>query len=252
MPTVVSTRGLRAQYGRHPVLQDLDLDVPAGVTALLGPNGAGKTTLLHALCGLHRPSAGSVSVLGTDPSRRAGRRALAASVGFLPQHLGYYPRFRLREFVAYAAWLKQVPKADMADRVREVLEQVDLLDRQDLRMRALSGGMLRRAGVAAALVHRPRLLLLDEPSVGLDPAQRVELRSLIRELRTTTSVLLSTHLLDDVSAACENVIVLSEGMVLFSGSAAELAAKGAGPQHSVEQGYLTLMSCSPRTDAAAP
>lgn len=246
MSAVVTARALRAQYGARVVLREIDLDVSEGVTALLGPNGAGKTTLLHTFCGLRSPSSGSVSVLGTDPTRRNGRRTLAGQVGFLPQHFGFYPRFRLREFIAYAGWLKEVPRPDLAERVQHALACVDLLGRQDERMRNLSGGMLRRAGIAAAIVHQPRLLLLDEPSVGLDPAQRVELRMLIQNLGATTSVLLSTHLLDDVAAACDTVLVLNEGQLMFTGSAAQLAACAGGDEPEVEQGYLALMSSMQR------
>ncbi len=240
MAAVVTTRELTARYGKRVVLRGIDVDVPAGVSGLLGPNGAGKTTWLHTLCGLRPPASGSVSVLDTDPSQRVGRRELAAGVGFLPQHLGFYPRFRVAEFIAYAAWLKRVRKVDLDMRVQEALARVDLVQRSDERMGALSGGMLRRAGIAAAIVHRPRLLLLDEPSVGQDPAQRIELLKLLRELGEDTSVLLSTHLLDDVSAVCETVVVLHDGEVLFTGSTHDLAARG-GSDPTIAGGYLAVM-----------
>ncbi len=247
MSNVVHARGLVGRYGKQVVLPGLDLDIPSGVTGLLGPNGAGKTTLLSLICGLRQPSAGSLSIMGVDTTSRAARRRIAQKVGFLPQAFGYLPSYTARDFITYAAWLKRVPSPSRSRLVDSALAEVDLLDRAGSTMRTLSGGMLRRVGIAAALVHRPALLILDEPAAGLDPQQRVELRRLLPKLTATTSVILSTHLIEDLRTGTDTVVVLDKGQVLFVGSNDELASRGAvagrsdGDASPLEEGYLEVL-----------
>ena len=241
---VISAAGLAQRYGKRWVFRDLDFTVPPGVTALLGPNGAGKTTLLHSIVGLKPPVAGDVRVMDVDVLRRGGLRAVAAQLGFLPQHVGYYPGYTLREFVTYSAWLKRVPRADLDNYVDVALARVDLTDRASSKMSSLSGGMLRRAGIAQAIAHRPDLLILDEPASGLDPEQRIELRRLLRDLVSTTTVLVSTHLVDDVRHIADHVIVLHDGRVVFAGSVGRLEAEGApeaAGDSALERGYVTAL-----------
>jgi len=250
---VVSARGLSGGYRRRLVFTSVDLDFRAGLTALLGPNGAGKTTLLHMICALRPPSGGSLSVLGVDMTRRTARRELAEQIGFLPQDFGYPPGFTTREFLTYAAWLKRVPSALTPRLVDEALAAVQLQDCARSRLKALSGGQRRRVGIAAALVHRPALLVLDEPTAGLDPQQRVDLRDLLLRLSESTSILLSTHLLDDVRSTCDDIVVLDNGEVRFTGSPDQLEQKALGglagratatvgksadTSTAMEQGYL--------------
>lgn len=239
MTSVVSAHALQVCYGRSAVIDGLDLEVGPGATALLGPNGAGKTTLLHALSGLRRPSAGSLQVLDVDMTQRPGARSAATRMGFLPQHVGVAGNFTTREFIHYAAWLKKVPKERTPQLIDAALEQVDLRSSANTKLRKLSGGMMRRAAIAAALVHEPEFIMLDEPTVGLDPHQRAELHSLLRRLSERTSLLLSTHLLEDVRAICNNVIILNCGKIEFHGSLAELEAAGS---NSLEAGYQLLVS----------
>lgn len=256
MGQVVSARGLSGGYRRRSVFSSVDLDLGTGLSALLGPNGAGKTTLLHMICGLHSPSGGSLSVLGIDMTRRTARRELAANLGFLPQDFGYPPAFTTAEFVAYAAWLKGVRSEKAPRLVDDALGAVQLEDRAGTPLKALSGGMRRRAGIAAALVHRPALLVLDEPSAGLDPQQRVDLRDLLGRLARTSSVLVSTHLLEDVRSTCTTVVVLDEGVIRFTGSPSQLeqvasaglndaghSGSGIGleTRTAIERGYLTAL-----------
>lgn len=242
---IVVGRQLTQRYGRRYVFRSLDLTIPAGVTALLGPNGAGKTTLLSMITGLRRPASGSLTVLGRDVGKGSDRRALAIQLGFLPQSVGYYPGYRLREFVSYAAWLKRVPQDELRSRVTDALAAVDLIDRENCRMRSLSGGLLRRAGIAQAIVHRPELLVLDEPSAGLDPQQRIELRRLIQRLAKHSTVLLSTHLVDDIRTVADRVLLLDEGAVVFSGSPAALeteASPDIDGDTPLERGYATILA----------
>ena len=231
--------------GRNAV-NGLSLRLGRGVHGLLGPNGAGKTTLIRTLATVRSPTAGTLSLLGTpaDGKLRTVRRRL----GYLPQHFGYYKRFKVREFVEYLAWLKEVPPARIPGAVRTALERVGLTDRAEDRMKSLSGGMVRRAGIAQAIVNDPEVLLLDEPTVGLDPAQRLRSRELVAELGQQACVLISTHLVEDVAAACTDVVLVSEGSLVFQGTPADLTAAGTGTHVGdtpIERGYSALISANP-------
>ncbi|MFF0549988.1 ABC transporter ATP-binding protein [Streptomyces sp. NPDC004311] len=241
----IQARGLKVTVGRNRTAVDgLDLTLGTGVHGLLGPNGAGKTTLIRALATVLRPAAGSLELLGESVAGPGGHRALRRRIGYLPQEFGYYKRFTVREFVEYMAWLKEVPEADIPGAVQRAVERVGLADRADHRMKTLSGGMVRRVGIAQAIVNDPAVLLLDEPTVGLDPAQRLRLRQLLQELGMDTCVVVSTHLVEDVAAACTDVVLFAEGRLVFQGTPAQLAAAG-GPEHvgdsPLERGYSALL-----------
>lgn len=169
-------------------------------------------------------------------------------VGYLPQDFGYYRRFTVREFVEYMAWLKEVPRAEVPGAVQRAVERVGLADRADDRLKTLSGGMVRRAGIAQAIVNDPRLVLLDEPTVGLDPAQRLRFRELLQEMGTESCVVVSTHLVEDVAAACTDVILMNSGKLVFQGTPDKLAAAGQGGaagDSPIERGYTALLSGVP-------
>ncbi|GGY04255.1 ABC transporter ATP-binding protein [Streptomyces djakartensis] len=241
----IRATGLKVRAGRTRLAVDgLDLSLGTGVTGLLGPNGAGKTTLIRALATVLRPAGGSLELLGRSVTDRGEHRALRRRIGYLPQEFGYYKRFTVREFVEYMAWLKEVPKADVPAAVQRAVERVGLADRADERLKTLSGGMVRRVGIAQAIVNDPAILLLDEPTVGLDPAQRLRLRQLLQELGTDTCVVVSTHLVEDVAAACTDVVLFDEGRLVFQGTPGDLAAAG-GPEHvgdsPLERGYSALL-----------
>jgi ABC-type multidrug transport system ATPase subunit len=221
----------------------LDLSMGTGVHGLLGPNGAGKTTLMRAMATVLRPADGELTLLGHRVRGRFDLRELRRALGYLPQDFGFYRRFTVREFVEYMAWLKEVPSAEVPGAVQRAVDRVRLTDRADSRMKTLSGGMLRRAGIAQAIVNDPQLVLLDEPTAGLDPEQRLEFRSLLRDLSTDTCVVVATHLVEDVVAACTDVVLLNEGMLVFQGTPAELAARGGEGtgDSAAERGYSALM-----------
>ena len=212
-------------YGRRRVLDDLSLDVGDGLTFLVGENGAGKTTLMRLLLGLERPARGQVRVGGQSVSSRRRGRA-QRGVGYLPQEFDVPGHMTVRDFVAYVAWLRFVPREAIGPATARALEDVGLLDRADDRMGELSGGMVRRAGIAQALVHEPRVLLLDEPTVGLDPSRRVEMRALLRSLSERVAVLCSTHLLEDVSLTDGRMLVLADGHLAYDGPSSALSAPG--------------------------
>jgi ABC-2 type transport system ATP-binding protein len=239
-PFEVQATGLRVRAGRRMAVDGVDLSLTTGVHGLLGPNGAGKTTLIRALATVLRPADGELALLGGADLRAVRRR-----LGYLPQEFGYYRRFTVREFVEYMAWLKEMPKADVPGAVQRAIERVGLTDRADSKLKTLSGGMVRRAGIAQAIVNDPAILLLDEPTAGLDPAQRMDFRRLLREFADDTCVVVSTHLVEDVAAACTDVVLLDAGKVVFAGASAELAAAGTDddPGDSpMERGYSALLA----------
>ncbi|WP_372338998.1 ABC transporter ATP-binding protein [Actinoplanes sp. RD1] len=240
----VHAEGLRVRAGRHLAVDGLDLALGTGVHGLLGPNGAGKTTLMRALATVLRPAGGRLTLLGREVGGRGDLREVRRGLGYLPQQFGFYPRFTVREFVEYMAWLKEMPKAAVPGAVQRAIDRVGLTAKADARMKTLSGGMLRRAGIAQAVVNDPAVLLLDEPTVGLDPEQRLDFRELLRDLGTDSCVLVSTHLVEDVVAACSEVVLLNEGKLVHQGTPASLVEAG-GDGHAgdspAERGYSAIL-----------
>jgi ABC-2 type transport system ATP-binding protein len=237
MTTTVSAAGLSLRYGSTHALDDVSLRLTQGVTGLLGPNGAGKTTLLRVLATAVPADRGSFSVLGHDPGTSAGRQEVRRVLGYLPQAPGFHPDFTAFEFVDYVAILKELTDRGARHReVRRVLDEVDLSDVRGKRIKKLSGGMRQRVALAAALVGEPGFLVLDEPTVGLDPEQRMRFRELIAGAGEGRTVLLSTHQTEDVAMLCNRVLVMAGGSVRFEGTPAELTARAAGRVwHSTER-----------------
>jgi ABC-2 type transport system ATP-binding protein len=235
------------RFGRTTAVAGVSLQAGPGVFGLLGPNGAGKTTLLRTMATVIQPTAGTVRLLGRDPGVYVQRREIRRRLGYLPQALGYYPGFTVAEFVEYFALLKEVPAAAVPGAVATAIERVGLGDRARSRLRTLSGGMLRRAGIAQAIVNEPELLLLDEPTAGLDPEQRVEFRGLLREIGQRATVVVSTHLVEDVGTACTRVALMNEGRVVFHGTTAELTARGedhGAGDAPLERGYSAVLAAA--------
>lgn len=244
---VLEARALTVRARKNVILDSVDVSYPIGVSGLLGPNGAGKTTLLRIFATVRRPTGGGAHVAGVDVHDTSALSDLRRIIGYLPQHLRFPPNFTARDFVSYVGWLKKVPPKELASRTAEVLEQVEMAHFADTLMRRLSGGMVRRVGIAQAIVNHPRVLLLDEPTTGLDPEQRVKFRQLVRELGAESTVLLSTHLVEDVAVTCAQLAVLTKGVITFYGSPAQLASLatgGATGDSDLERGYLTATAGS--------
>jgi len=254
-PWAVDAEGLRVRAGRHLAVDGLDLTLGLGVHGLLGPNGAGKTTLMRALATVVKPAGGRLTLLGEPAGGRADLRRVRRGIGYLPQQFGFYPRFTVREFVEYMAWLKEMPKAAVPGATQRAIDRVGLTAKADARMKTLSGGMLRRAGIAQAIVNDPALLLLDEPTVGLDPEQRLDFRELLRDVGVDSCVLVSTHLVEDVVAACTDVVLINEGRLVHHGTPDDLAAQGGAGDAGdspAERGYSALLRRHRAAGAATP
>jgi ABC-2 type transport system ATP-binding protein len=236
---------LTRKFGRNTAVAGVTLEAGPGVFGLLGPNGAGKTSLLRMLATILPPSSGSLRLLDKDPSRPTARREIRRRLGYLPQNLGYYPSFTVVEFVEYFALLKEVPPVRVPKAVAVAVERTDLGPKARAKLRTLSGGMLRRVGIAQAIVNDPELLLLDEPTAGLDPEQRVHFRALLRDLGQHATVVVSTHLVEDVGAACTEVALMDAGKIVFHGTPGELTARGT--EHGtgdapLERGYTAVLA----------
>jgi ABC-2 type transport system ATP-binding protein len=243
----VEITGLTRRFGRVVAVAGVDLRTDAGVFGLLGPNGAGKTSLLRMMATAVPPSAGDLRLLGRDPASERQRREIRRRLGYLPQHPGYYPGFTVSEFVEYFALLKEMPPARIPAAVAKAIERVELGARARARLRTLSGGMLRRACIAQAIVNEPELLLLDEPTAGLDPEQRVAFRALLRDLGRNATVVVSTHLVEDVGAACARVALMDQGKIVFHGTPAELASRGDEQgvgDAPLERGYSAVLAAA--------
>ena len=210
------------RYGRRTCVSGVSFVLHAGVTGLLGVNGAGKTTLMGVLSTLRRPSSGEIRILGDDVCTRAGRSNARRNLGYLPQSFEMMGFSSVMSNVEYAAWAHGVAEKDVHEVSVAALRAVDLLDLSACRARTLSGGQRQRLGIACVTAHRPALLLLDEPTVGVDPLQRTTLRDMIAVLGRRSTVLLSSHLVEDVAKLADHVMIMSEGGLLYDGLADDL------------------------------
>jgi len=227
--TTIELMDVSKAYGAVTALDGVTLQIGRGITGFLGPNGAGKTTLIRIAATVLAPDGGRLRLLGFDPTGTDDRVAIRRRLGYMPQEPGFYRSFTVFEFVDYIGILKDITDRDRRhDEVRQVLAMVDLTAMARNKVKALSGGMRRRLALAQALLGSPELLLLDEPTAGLDPQQRLRFREVISQLPNRPTILLSTHQTEDVVALCERVIVLARGQVHFDGSPEALAHTAAG------------------------
>ncbi|MCZ1006693.1 ABC transporter ATP-binding protein [Streptomyces lydicus] len=238
--------GCSFRYGRKvPVLHRLDLSIDHRATVLLGPNGAGKSTLLGIAASWISPTGGTVTWKGMDPGQRPARAAYRKAVGWLPQHVTPMPGLTVRENVAYIGWLKGMSRADAWDRSREALGRVKLGSLADRKSHQLSGGQLRRMGIAGTLVHDSEVVLLDEPTAGLDPSQRHIFRELVTSLLADIQVVVSTHQTEDLDTMYDHVVILDRGRTRFEGDPdtfLALAAPGTPEGRRAEGAYTQLIA----------
>jgi ABC-2 type transport system ATP-binding protein len=229
----IEIQGLKKDYksGTKAIhaLSGVDLEIGEGMFGLLGPNGAGKTTLMRILAGIVHPSEGRVSIYGLGLASERERIAVKAMLGYLPQELGIYPDLSARQFVDYMAILKGLDDPDYRKkRVDEVLQMVGLTAEMDRKLKGFSGGMKRRVGIAQALVNDPKVLIVDEPTAGLDPEERIRFRNLLVGLAVERVVILSTHIVEDIGQTSRDMAVLAAGRVIYTGSPVELTEAAQG------------------------
>ena len=205
---------LTKQFQNKIAVDRVSLRLHNGVFGLLGTNGAGKTTLMRMLCGILQPTGGTIAFDGMDV-REEGYRAV---LGYLPQDFGYYPEFTAMDFLLYMAALKGLPKKSAKRRANELLELVGLQDMGRKKIKTFSGGMKQRLGIAQALLNNPKLLILDEPTAGLDPKERVRFRNLIQQLGKDSIVLLSTHIVSDIEHIADEVLMMKDGTLIYNGT----------------------------------
>ena len=237
---MIEVSHLTKQYGNHLAVDDVSFTVADGqICGLLGPNGAGKSTIMNILTGYLSATSGQVTVAGHPLPEEAD--AAKACVGYLPEQPPLYPEMTVQEYLTFAAELKGVKKAERKEQVCRAARRTGLEAVLPRLIRSLSKGYKQRVGIAQALLGSPRLIILDEPTVGLDPAQVIEIRKLIRELGRAHRVILSSHILSEVQAVCQQILILSKGHLAAAGSLEELTADG----KSLEEVFLELTDGEP-------
>ncbi|MBA3370869.1 MAG: ABC transporter ATP-binding protein [Thermoleophilaceae bacterium] len=243
MPSpAITLRGVHKRFGEITAVAGLDLDVPAGTClGLLGPNGAGKSTLIHCTTGLAQPTSGEIRIFGHDALGDYRQARLA--VGLSPQELDLDWFLTVRESLDYHAGYFGIPKKERRERAKELLDAFSLTEKADDRTRTLSGGMKRRLVLARALMHRPKLLILDEPTAGVDVELRLELWHYVKQINEEgTTILLTTHYLEEADQLCDRIAFINQGEIVASGTSADLAAKFGSS--SLEDAYLALVGRS--------
>lgn len=242
---ILQMRHVVVSRGKRRIYSDFSLNLERGVTALLGPNGAGKSTLIAALLRPDRLRQGSVLLDGTAVTGGASLTRYHSRLGHMPQDWSFFSGYTAQQSVEYVAWLKGLSGSAISSAARDALERVRLAEHRTVPVRKMSGGMRQRVGLAESLVNDPSVLLLDEPTVGLDPAQRAAFRDVLASEKQGRAVLLSTHLTDDVEAVADRVVVVADGGIHFDGTPrelAQLAGADSVDSRSLEAGYLAAVS----------
>lgn len=224
-------------YGKKQALYDINLTIGKGMFGLLGRNGAGKTTLMKTLATLHKKKNGEITICGIPVEDEKEIRAIT---GYLPQDFSMYPNMHTDEALDYLAALSDIPSADRKQRVTQLLKRVNLTEHRHKKIKELSGGMKRRLGIAQALIHNPKVLIVDEPTAGLDPEERIRFRNLLCEVAEERIVILSTHIVADIEASCEQLAIMDSGKILWNGTVQQLLdnAKGHVYTANVEKRFM--------------
>ena len=234
MKTEIIIDNLSKNYGEKRALNGVSLHIETGMFGLLGRNGAGKTTLMRIVATVLNKSNGNVTVCGFDISNATEIRKL---VGYLPQEFSMYSNMTVYEAMDYLGLLSELPKKTRQEKIPALLKRVNLDDCHRVRVKALSGGMKRRLGIAQAILHDPQILIVDEPTAGLDPEERVRFRELLCEIAEKRIVILSTHIVEDIEKTCEKIAVLDKGEIVFNG----LLSAFIGTEASLEDAYIKQM-----------
>lgn len=230
MKNTIEIKGVDKFYGRKQALHHIDLTIGQGMFGLLGRNGAGKTTLMKMLASLHQKQDGSITVCGVPISHA---REIRSMTGYLPQDFSMYPMMTVEESLDYLGILSGMDSSQRRKRIDVLLRRVNLTDHRRKKVKALSGGMKRRLGIAQALLHDPKVLIVDEPTAGLDPEERIRFRNLLCEVAEERIVILSTHIVGDIEATCEHIAIMNDGMILWQGTVSELLRSAANKVFTV-------------------
>lgn len=224
-------------YGNKQALKEINMKIPQGMFGLLGRNGAGKTTLMKILATLHKATSGKVTICGVDVDKCYTIRSMT---GYLPQDFSMYPNMGVYEAMDYLSVLAGLTKEERRKGIPELLEKVNLQNNYKTKVKAMSGGMRRRLGIAQALINNPKVLIVDEPTAGLDPEERVRFRNLLCEIAENRIVILSTHIVGDVEATCENIAILDEGSLKYAGTVTQLLTKASGKIYTAQVSKIEL------------
>lgn len=216
----IELNGICKKYGKQEVLKSISIEFEEGVYGLLGKNGAGKTTIIGILLGIIKANSGEVWIDGEDITLHS--KDFLNKIGYLPQYPQFYKEMQVRSFLLYMAALKGIPKHETEKKVDSLMQEVNLLDAKNKRIGALSGGMRQRLGIAQAMINDPKLLILDEPTAGLDPQERIRFRNLISKFAKNRTVILVTHIVSDVEYIANQVIVMDEGKIVCKGKIEDL------------------------------
>lgn len=242
--------GLNKIYkGNVHALHQLNLTIPTGMCGLLGPNGAGKTTLMRILAGILEPTSGILRIGGYDATTHSGRQNIKRTLGYLPQDLGMYPDMSAYDFLDYIGILKGLHHTPTRrKRIEELLDMVALTQVADRKVGTFSGGMKRRVGIAQAIINDPKLLIVDEPTAGLDPEERIRFRNLLVDLAGDRTILLSTHIIEDIAQTCQRIAVMRKGRNIFQGYLTDMIRATQGKAYLITsfgpkpQGDFTIVS----------
>lgn len=221
---------LSKNFGRKQVLQDISYEFSTGIYGLLGPNGAGKTTLMRCVLNLYHTKPGCIRL-----EQEKNGTEKQDIIGYLPQKSGVFAGLTVEEQLQYFANVKNMPKKDWEEEITRVLDLVNLSEVRKVKGRKLSGGMVRRVGIAQALLNHPALIIFDEPTTGLDPEERMRFKHIVRELRKESIVILSTHIVEDVEAVCDEILILNHGKVIASGSQGSICDIAAGKVYELTE-----------------
>lgn len=237
MATEIILKNVNKYYGKNQALKDINLTIEKGMFGLLGRNGAGKTTLMKVLATLLTPNSGEISICDIPIEMASNIRSIT---GYLPQDFSMYGNMKVYEAMDYIGVLSGLKKQERKNKIPMLLEQVNLQNNANTKVKAMSGGMRRRLGIAQAILHDPKVLIVDEPTAGLDPEERVRFRNLLCEIAEDRIVILSTHIVGDIEATCENIAVMDEGNIIYQGTVASLLELSNGKIFTAEISKMEL------------
>lgn len=236
---MLELKDLTKKFGKKEILKEISYNFETGVYGLLGPNGAGKTTLLRCITKLYPISSGSIVCFGSDIAKDSSYKD---NIGYLPQKFGLFKELTVHEMMCTLALLKNINKEEIESEAQRCLSLVNLSDKASCRVKTLSGGMVRRLGIAQALLGNPQIILLDEPTSGLDPEERLRFKNIISSIDDAHTIIISTHIVEDVEALCDTVLIMNEGQIVNSGSCAEIQDCAKGKVYELYEQDIRLLA----------